>query len=172
MKYPVVCGDKKATVAVEGWNPEGESLFSVEERPYRTTVKRISDDTILIRANGRILKAFIANERDEQFVCVKGRCYSFKDTSSASVRRRRSEQEDRGGDVTPPMPSVVVKILVSEGDKVEKGQGLIVVSAMKMETTLKAPYPAIVKKIKTAVNARVAPGDILVELQESEQRHE
>jgi len=167
MKYHLVCGEMKANVAVEGWNSEGEGLFSVEGRNYRISARRIADDTILMRANGRAIKALIAREGDERFVCVNGRCYNFKDASSGPVRRKRSEQENRAEDVTPPMPSVVVKILAAEGDKVEKGQGLVVVSAMKMETTLKAPHQGIVKKINTSVNARVAPGDILVELTKS-----
>jgi len=68
--------------------------------------------------------------------------------------------------VTPPMPAVVVRILVNEGDWVSKGQGLIVVSAMKMETTLKAPMDGQVLKINTALQAKVMPGDRLVDIQE------
>ncbi|MFZ0451589.1 MAG: biotin/lipoyl-containing protein, partial [Desulfatiglandaceae bacterium] len=67
--------------------------------------------------------------------------------------------------ITPPMPSVVVRILVAEGDRVESGQGLVVVSAMKMENTLVAPYKGLVKKINTRAEARVAPGDTLVEIE-------
>lgn len=167
-KYHLVSGERKTSVAVEGWNSDGEALFLVEDRQYRISAKRIADDTVLIQANERAIKAIIAREGDEKFVCVNGRCYNFRDASSASFRRKPSGREDSPGEVTPPMPSVVVKILAAEGDRVEKGQGLIVVSAMKMETTLKAPYQGIIKKINTCLNARVAPGDILVELTKSE----
>jgi pyruvate carboxylase len=64
------------------------------------------------------------------------------------------------------MPSVVVRILVEEGDWVVQSQGLIVVSAMKMETTLKAPIEGKVLKIHTALQAKVMPGDRLVEIKE------
>jgi biotin carboxyl carrier protein len=47
---------------------------------------------------------------------------------------------------------------------VKKGQGLIVVSAMKMETTLVAPTDGRVAKIRTSINAKVAPGDILADI--------
>ncbi|MBW2139305.1 MAG: DUF2118 domain-containing protein [Deltaproteobacteria bacterium] len=70
------------------------------------------------------------------------------------------------------MPSVVVRVLVNEGDRVEKGQGLLVVTAMKMETTLKAPYAGIVKKINTQPEAKVMPGDILVEIEPEVESHE
>jgi len=62
MKYHLVCGEMKANVAVEGWNSEGEGLFSVEGRNYRISARRIADDTILMRANGRAINALIARE--------------------------------------------------------------------------------------------------------------
>jgi biotin carboxyl carrier protein len=64
------------------------------------------------------------------------------------------------------MPAIVVRILVQEGDIVARGQGLIVVSAMKMETTLAAPKDGRVLRVLTALNAKVAPGDRLVEIEE------
>ena len=70
------------------------------------------------------------------------------------------------------MPAVVVRILVAEGDMVKKGQGLIVVTAMKMETTLAAPSEGKVIKINTSIDSKVAPGDILVEIEEEEPGNE
>jgi biotin carboxyl carrier protein len=51
--------------------------------------------------------------------------------------------------------------MVTEGDLVEKGQGVMVVSAMKMETTLQAPYKGKVLKINVAEGDKVMPGQIL-----------
>ncbi len=70
------------------------------------------------------------------------------------------------------MPSVVVRVLVKEGDRVVKGQGLVVVTAMKMETTLKAPHSGVVRKVNTYPEAKVMPGDILVEIEKEETNHE
>jgi biotin carboxyl carrier protein len=63
------------------------------------------------------------------------------------------------------MPSVVVKILVQDGQRVEKGQGVVVVSAMKMETTLTAPHGGIVRKVNVAVGDKASPGQVLVEIE-------
>jgi biotin carboxyl carrier protein len=63
------------------------------------------------------------------------------------------------------MPAVVVKIMVAVGQQVKAGEGLVVVSAMKMETTLSAPFDARVVKINVAVDDKVAPGDTLVDLE-------
>jgi len=55
--------------------------------------------------------------------------------------------------------------MVSEGDDVEKGQGVVVVSAMKMETTLQAPFKGKVVQINVAEGDKVMPGQILVDIE-------
>ena len=74
--------------------------------------------------------------------------------------------------VTPPMPSVVVKVLVENGDAVTKGQGLVIVSAMKMETTLNAPYDGVVTGIHAEEGGKVMPGDILVDVKKNDDSDE
>ncbi len=63
------------------------------------------------------------------------------------------------------MPSVVAAVLVEVGAPVERGQPLLVVSAMKMESTLAAPVAGRVASVRTRVGARVRPGDVLVEIE-------
>jgi biotin carboxyl carrier protein len=62
------------------------------------------------------------------------------------------------------MPGKVLKFMVEEGDVVESGQALVVLEAMKMETTLYAESRAMVKKIRAAAGAMVDHGAILIEL--------
>jgi len=62
------------------------------------------------------------------------------------------------------MPAVVVRILVTEGDDVKKGDGVIVVSSMKMETTLPAPADGRVRAVNVAEGDKVMPGQILIDI--------
>jgi pyruvate carboxylase len=64
------------------------------------------------------------------------------------------------------MPGVVIKVLASEGDRVEPRQPLVVLEAMKMETPLVSPYEAVVRKVHVAEGERVDGGALLVELEE------
>lgn len=57
-------------------------------------------------------------------------------------------------DIKAPMPGMVLNILVTEGQEVKKGDGLIVLEAMKMENILKSPADGVIKKI--AINKGVA----------------
>ena len=75
-------------------------------------------------------------------------------------------------DITPKTPSVVVSVAVNVGDTVSKGQTLVVLSAMKMETTLAAPFDGTVSEVNTAEGDKVAPGDILVVIEKKEEEPE
>jgi len=60
---------------------------------------------------------------------------------------------------------VVISVPVEVGDRVKKGQGVVVLSAMKMETTLTAPFDGTVTQVNAAEGESVSPGQILVDIQ-------
>ena len=70
------------------------------------------------------------------------------------------------GLLTAPMPGKLVQVLVKTGDKVEKGQPLVVLEAMKMEHTVKAPRAGTVAAVSYAAGEQVEEGAVLVELEE------
>ncbi|WP_172329856.1 acetyl/propionyl/methylcrotonyl-CoA carboxylase subunit alpha [Mangrovicoccus sp. HB161399] len=64
-----------------------------------------------------------------------------------------------------PMPGLVVRINVSEGDEVQEGQALAVVEAMKMENTLRAEKQGTVKKVNCEAGASLAVDDVIMEFE-------
>ncbi len=69
------------------------------------------------------------------------------------------------GDVTPPMPGKVVKILVNEGQPVEQGQTVAIVEAMKMENEIHAPIEGIVKKVFAKPGDQVNPDEAILRIE-------
>jgi len=65
-----------------------------------------------------------------------------------------------------PMPGLIVRIAVSEGDQVQPGQGLVVMEAMKMENELRAARAGTVKRIACKVGAAVEKGALLLEMED------
>ena len=63
-----------------------------------------------------------------------------------------------------PMPGLVVRIHVAEGDEVAAGQGLVVMEAMKMENELRAVAPGRVRRVVVAPGTAVEKGALLVEV--------
>ena len=64
-----------------------------------------------------------------------------------------------------PMPGLIVKINVEEGQEVQEGQALATVEAMKMENILKAERRGVVKKINTSAGASLKVDDVIMEFE-------
>ena len=67
--------------------------------------------------------------------------------------------------VKAPMPGMVLKVLVEPGQQINKGDGLLILEAMKMENVLKASGTATVKSIKAVERTAVEKGAVLIELE-------
>lgn len=74
------------------------------------------------------------------------------------------EASSNKSSLTAPMPGIVEKIFVKVGDKVEVGQGLAVIIAMKMELVLKATTSGVVKSIAANVGDNIKKGVTIVEI--------
>jgi biotin carboxyl carrier protein len=68
-----------------------------------------------------------------------------------------------GGSVTSPIAGTVVEIKCRAGEEVREGQILLVVEAMKMNTSIAAPASGTVKAVPVAVGDNVREGQVLVE---------
>jgi biotin carboxyl carrier protein len=123
--------------------------------------------SFFLRVHGRLAFFDTSGMRDHRGrdtieVAVGPSHFEFEILPNEAVRRRS------GGllahEVVAPMPGKVLKILVEEGQQVDHGAPLIVLEAMKMETTLAAESPAIIAKVHAVVGAMVDHGAILIEL--------
>lgn len=84
-------------------------------------------------------------------------------------RKHRSPGDEADGDgqqiMLAPMPGKVVAILAAVGDTVERGQGVLVVEAMKMQNEVKAARDGVVSEIKVSAGDTVSAGQVLARLE-------
>jgi biotin carboxyl carrier protein len=66
--------------------------------------------------------------------------------------------------IKAPMPGLVLKVLVAEGQNLKKGDPVLILEAMKMENVFKAPADAMVKAVKIKEGQAVEKGMVLIEL--------
>jgi len=64
--------------------------------------------------------------------------------------------------VVAPMPGKVIRVLVATGEKVEAGQGLLVVEAMKMQNEVRSPKGGVVERLMAKEGQAVNAGEVLV----------
>lgn len=134
----------------------------IDGRPFACTYQRLEEGRLLLRGDFGRRIVHLSPDRGGLHLAAEG--------VSAFVRPagRRATAGPAGRaspEVCPPMPAVVIQILVAAGERVTRGQGLVVVSAMKMETTLAAPFDGTVAQLRVAEGDRVGPDDVLVRVE-------
>ena len=118
----------------------------VKDRTFRVEVEEISQNRFRVIINGR-----------EEIIEM-----------SEKVREIKKEKKDdsapaviEGGEIRAEMSGTVVKVLVRKGDRIEKGQALLVLEAMKMENEIASHISGIVVDVPVADGDKVQAGDVL-----------
>ena len=89
---------------------------------------------------------------------------SALNAAEGSGRRRGGTGGEANGDVRAPMPGAVLEVLVSEGDRVEQNQTVVVMESMKMELVITAPRVGVVRRVSVQPGQQVERGMRLLEL--------
>ncbi|MEM7728940.1 MAG: biotin/lipoyl-containing protein, partial [Pseudomonadota bacterium] len=128
-------------------------------QPGQPLVRALVDNQPLNFQVARRPEGFTVRHRGVSF-CVKVR------TPEAAALARHMPIKvapDTSNLLLCPMPGVIVRVMVNEGDTVEDGQALAVVEAMKMENTLRAEKRAKVSAIKAEVGDNLAVDAVIME---------
>ncbi|EFA78863.1 methylcrotonyl-CoA carboxylase [Heterostelium album PN500] len=118
-------------------------------------------------ADQTLLKAYVADRFYPSVRAVKAKnsLFVFNDSQSYELELP-IEVTSKGGDAASgsllsPMPGKITKIMVAVGDKVKKGQPIILMEAMKMEHTIRAPQDGKVESLPFNVNEIVEDKKVL-----------
>ncbi|SPZ98655.1 pyruvate carboxylase [Staphylococcus aureus] len=65
------------------------------------------------------------------------------------------------------MPGSVTEVKVSVGETVKANQPLLITEAMKMETTIQAPFDGVIKQVTVNNGDTIATGDLLIEIEKA-----
>jgi len=157
----------------------GERNYTVEVEEVEKSIYRVSVDgsEFLLdgKKTGRTNYSLIVDNRsfevdidvseDDYRVLVDGRNYHIHLLDERRMRlgglQAGIELQGRQR-VSVPMPGKVIAVLVSDGDKVERGQGLVIVEAMKMENEVRSPIAGEVKEVKVKAGDSLEAGATLL----------
>ena len=164
MQYRLKIGEKVISFQAEKKGDHGITL-SHDNCLLDVEYTVISSHHLHLLVNGSPLNAYLARDGNTKIVMIRGIPYFIGDADIPDTPARGKKRSQAiPQDITPPMPAVVVRILVSEGDRVKQGECVIVVESMKMETTLTAPSDGTVRAVNVAEGDKVMPGQILVDI--------
>ena len=152
---------------VEVVREEGRVVASVDGRKYELEASVPEAGVFLLKNDGAIYETFVStqpNRDDPNLVRVRGGVHEIRIIDPKRLRGVKGDDADATGkaEIKTAMPGKVVRILVAEGDTVQKGDGVIVVEAMKMQNEMKSPKDGVVIEIRVAESDTVGAGDILV----------
>ena len=120
------------------------------QRPFYVSVDGISEEVMVETLNEIEVSSDKGNGKKKSTALATG-----------AGRPRPSHQ----GCVATAMPGTIVDVKVKVGDKVEAGDGVLVIEAMKMENEIQAPISGIVIGVHVKKGDSVAPDETLVEIQ-------
>ena len=161
-------------------------VIGIEGREYEVTLEgsavRVGDmeaDARIADVEGTPVRLVTIGDRVHAVVATRGqsrgrytiRLGGFRIEVEALDERTRAIRQLAGAaaksagpaPLTAPMPGLVVRVLVTPGDRVQAGQSVVVIEAMKMENELRAPGPAVVRGIAVRAGSAVEKGALLVE---------
>lgn len=147
-------------------NKEGRYVYSDKEGSIELDIKEISPGILSILVGEKSFLAAVARDKNKIIVALEGFHFEFQEVEATAAERGREEAASSGViAIKAPMPGKVVRVVVSEGEKVRKNQTLAIVEAMKMENEIKAAVEGIIKKIYVAEGELVDSEKPLLELE-------
>jgi biotin carboxyl carrier protein len=144
---------------------------SSQEPHFEATLWRAPGTELwsVLTERGESFEAFMDRRGGEIEVSVGQRRFRFTPANRSSAGRRGSIGPAMSAEIRSPMPGKIVKLLVSVGDAVTAGQGLLLFEAMKMQNELRSTRDGVVVEMNVhagqAVEARerllrIEPGPI------------
>jgi biotin carboxyl carrier protein len=143
-------------------------LLTVNGEPYEIDFQNLKMAGILsLLINNRSVDAVLEElEPNIWEVLIQGELHTVNVMEERAYRlaKARGTFDTASGDaqVKSPMPGVVLKVPVAEGDEVAKGDTVIILESMKMENELKAPRDGVVLRVSAEPQSAVEKGEVLV----------
>lgn len=135
----------------------------VDNQPVQNSLVELNGNGLHVLDQGqRSLEMHIhSKEVDSYEVLVGGRRFIVR-VEPEHQRKRRRYEDTPCGDLSAPMPGMVVNVLVQAGDYVHQGQTLVVLESMKMQMQLRSAIGGTVTKVLAKSGQQVTKDSLLV----------
>lgn len=151
----------ETTASVEFVRRDDEGDLTIDSRSYHCDMRRLRTGEYYLTLDGVSQNLWIAHHKDTVYVHAFGRTWELEVTGRTGSRGLESKGENVA---SAPMPGVVVSILVAMGDTVEKGQTLVIIESMKMQSEISARTAGTIEAVWVAVGDKFDRGAKLVTL--------
>ncbi len=139
---------------------KNEFQVSLGKAHHHVSCEFLENNEVLLSIDGKIHLVVFHSNNTSYSVYINGRSFLIKKKSTPqSLGGLQGKQKKR--DVKTSMPGKVIKVLVQEGDKVQEGQAVLVLEAMKMQNEIKSPQSGRIIRIDPQAGESMKTGDLL-----------
>lgn len=164
MKLKAIIGDREEELLLK--LEEGRVSAGIGDRVYNLDFREIEPDNYLFFVNTNVHECRVSPRTAAKStfdVNIHGRSYEVTIVDPKRLRSGQNSDRHHSGaaEILAPMPGKVVRVQLEVGVTVEKGAGVLVVEAMKMQNEMKSPRDGVVVSINVKPGDTVNAGDVL-----------
>lgn len=164
-KVIVKIGEKKKTITINN-----NLKVAIDKKEYTYKLTHLHCSTYLLKVKDQFFKIYFLEKKGEKYVLsINGEKFISSSKSPLKERAEELVAKQNLDNVTKilkaPMPGMVLEIKINAGDKVNKGDNLLILEAMKMENTIKSPFYGTVKEIFVQKNSPVEKDTMLLSIE-------
>jgi len=163
-RYTALVGEATHALEVEPLG-DGRYRIAIDGRVRIVDGRETGAGTFSLLIDHAAAEVSVTSHGDEFRVAVGGRTHRLRLLDERALRRRKSAAvADGAREVRAAMPGKVVAVLIEAGATVERGQGLLVIEAMKMENEIGSPRAGTVAEVRVKPGQAVEAGELLARI--------
>ena len=161
MKLKAIVGEREEDLLLK--IEDGLVSAEIGDRVYSLDVREIEPDSYMFFLNTNVHKCRVSASKSSFDVSIHGRNHSVTIVDPKRLRSGQNSDRHHHGvaEIVAQMPGKVVRVQTEAGATVEKGAGVLVVEAMKMQNEMKSPREGVVVSINVKPGDTVNAGDVL-----------
>jgi biotin carboxyl carrier protein len=164
MKLKAQIGDREEELLIK--LEDGRISAEIGNRVYELEVREIEAGCYLFFLHQNVHECRVserAAEKEVFDVSIRGRNHAVTIVDPKRLRSGQNSDRHHHGvaEIRAQMPGKVVRVHTEAGEPVEKGAGVIVVEAMKMQNEMKSPRDGVIVSINVRAGDTVNAGDVL-----------
>ena len=161
MKLKAFIDDREhqLTVGIDG----GRVTAEIDGRVYDLELREPEPGSYLFLRGAEVHECRVSESHEGFAVSLHGRNYAVTIVDPKRLRSGQDSDRHHHGlaEITAPMAGKVVRVQIETGANVDKGSGIVVVEAMKMQNEMKSPRAGVVVSINVKPGDTVNAGDVL-----------
>lgn len=137
-------------------------IFRINGREYAWELSRHDDETFKFKSSSGSYTAHVTESGDNISVNCNGELFVIENEGNRRSLIRRTGAESGQVQIRSPIPGLVTKIYLAEGDNVKAGGAILTLDAMKMQNEIQSPCDGVISKIYIKQGAQIDADTVMV----------